>query len=62
MRQVAFKQKKKTQRLIKSDIVISYKICTYRLRFRFLQEKNVTEYVWSTVPWLSNNYLQGVTC
>lgn len=61
MRQIAFNEKKDSK-IYKSDIVISYKICTYRLRFRFLQEKKVTECVWEMVPWLNNNYLQGVTC
>lgn len=35
----------KTQETYKSDIVISYKICTYRLRFRFLQENKIMECV-----------------
>ena len=47
MQQVAFRlNEKKDSETYKSDIVISYKICTYRLRFRFLQEKKVTECIW----------------
>lgn len=52
IRQVAFekkkkklkvKDKKKNSEIYASDIVISYKICTYRLRLRLLQKKKVTE-------------------
>lgn len=43
------KKKKKDSEIYASDIVISYKICTYRLRLRLLQEKKVTKCV-GTVP------------
>lgn len=59
IRQVAFEKKKeklkvkdkkkKDSEIYASDIVISYKICTYRLRLRLLQEKKVMECV-GTVP------------